>query len=158
RQIDKSSRHLTMILVCPACQTRYQVEDEAVSRPSGRTVRCASCGHSWHYVKPQAAPPPAPLLRMRERLQPAAPPPPEQAVEPRPASPARAPPRRRHSGLGWVVLILLIGALIVGAIVGRDQIVALLPQAARFYDMVGLKIQPLGAGLDIANITSTRNA
>ena len=146
-----------MILVCPACQTRYQVEDEAVSRPSGRTVRCASCGHSWHYVAPQATPPSAPLLRMRERSQPA-PPPVEQALEPRPAITAPAPPRRRHSGLGWVVLILLIGALIVGAIVGRDQIVALWPQAAPYYDMVGLKTQPLGAGLDIANITSTRNA
>lgn len=146
-----------MILVCPACQTRYQVEDEAVSRPSGRTVRCASCGHSWHYAAPQAAPSPTPLLRMRERLQSAAPPA-EQAAEPRPAITAPAPPRRRHSGLGWVVLILLVGAVIVGVIVGRDQIVALWPQAAPFYDMVGLKTQPLGAGLDIANITSTRNA
>jgi predicted Zn finger-like uncharacterized protein len=145
-----------MILVCPACQTRYQVEDEAVSRPSGRTVRCASCGHSWHHVPPQPALPPAPLLRMRERLAPPAPA--EQAAEPRPAITAPAPPRRRHSGLGWVVLILLIGAVIVGVIVGRDQIVALWPRAAPFYDMVGLKTQPLGAGLDIANITSTRNA
>jgi hypothetical protein len=57
-----------------------------------------------------------------------------------------------------VVLILLIGAVIVGAIVGRDQIVALWPPAAPFYELVGLKTQPLGAGLDIANITSTRNA
>jgi predicted Zn finger-like uncharacterized protein len=145
-----------MILVCPACQTRYQVEDEALRRPSGRGVRCASCGHSWHYVAPQAAPPPAPLLRMRERVQ--STPATEQAAEPRPAITAPAPPRRRHSGLGWVVLILLIGALIVGAIMGRDQIVALWPQAAPAYELVGLKTQPLGAGLDIANITSTRNA
>ncbi len=145
-----------MILVCPTCHTRYQVEDEAVSRSSGRTVRCASCGHSWHYVAPHTAPPPAPLLRMRERLQSA--PPAEPAAAPRPAITAPTPPRRRHSGLGWVVLILLIGAVIVGAIVGRDQIVALWPPAAPFYELVGLKTQPLGAGLDIANITSTRNA
>ena len=145
-----------MILACPACQIRYQVEDEAVSRPSGRTVRCASCGHSWHYISPQAAPPTAPLLRMRERPQSA--PTAEQAAEPRPAITAPSPPRRRHTGLGWVVLILLIGAIVVGAIIGRDQIVALLPQVAPYYELVGLKIQPLGAGLDIANINSTRNA
>jgi predicted Zn finger-like uncharacterized protein len=143
-----------MILVCPACQTRYQVEDEAVGRPSGRSVRCASCGHSWHYVAPHAAPPSVPLLRMRSQSTPPA----EQSAEPRPAITAPAPPRRRHSGLGWVVLILLIGAVIVGAIISRDQIVALWPQAMPFFELVGLKTQPLGAGLDIANITSTRNA
>jgi predicted Zn finger-like uncharacterized protein len=142
-----------MIVVCPACNTRYQVEDEAVGRPSGRTVKCANCGHSWHYI---AAAPVSPLLRVRERLQSA--PPGEPAAAPRPAITAPAPPRRRHSGLGWVALILLVGAVVIAAILGRDQIVALWPPAARFYDLVGLKVQPLGAGLDIGNVVSTRNA
>src|SRR5262249_43640501 len=44
------------------------------------------------------------------------------------------------------------------AILGRDQIVALWPPAARLYELVGLKLQPLGAGLDIGNVVSTRNA
>ncbi|HWB48976.1 MAG TPA: DUF3426 domain-containing protein [Stellaceae bacterium] len=154
-----------MILACPTCQTRYQVDEEALNRPGGRTVRCASCGHSWHYMAasapsptpaPTAAVPPAPLLRMRERLQSAAPD--EPAATPRPAITAPTSPRRRHTGLGWVGLILLIGAIVVAAILGREQIVALWPQAAPFYELVGLKPQPLGAGLDIANITSTRNA
>jgi predicted Zn finger-like uncharacterized protein len=144
-----------MILVCPTCQTRYKVDDEAVNRPSGRTVRCASCGHSWHYVAPPAS---SPLLRLRERVQAAdaveAPPP-----APRAAITAPTPPRhRRHSGIGWVLLILLIGAAVVGVIFGRDQIVARMPQAAQIYELVGLKPQPLGAGLDIANVASTRNA
>jgi len=143
-----------MILVCPTCQTRYKVDDEAVNRPSGRTVRCASCGHSWHYVAP---PSPSPLLRLRERVQAAAetsdaPP------APRPAITAPASPRRRNTGIGWVLLILLIGAVVIGAIFGRDQIVARVPHAAQIYELVGLKPQPLGAGLDIANVASTRNA
>jgi len=142
-----------MILVCPTCRTRYLVEDEAVGRPSGRTVRCASCGHSWHYMPPS----PAPLLRLRERLQ--TPPPSEVAVTPRPAITAPTPPRhRRRSGLGWVFLILLIGAVVVAAIFTRERIVALWPPAAQIYDLVGLKLLPLGVGLDITNITSTRNA
>jgi len=142
-----------MILVCPTCRTRYKVEDEAVSRSSGRTVRCASCGQSWHYV----APPPSPLLRLRERVQAAAPP--EPPTTPRPAITAPNHPRhRRRSGLGWVFVILLVGTVIVGAIFGRDQMVAMWPQAAQFYELVGLKPQPLGAGLDIANVSSTRNA
>lgn len=145
-----------MILVCPTCRTRYKVDDEAVSRPSGRTVRCASCGHSWHYM---AAPPtpPTQLERLRERVE--ATDRDDPMITPRAAitaPPARA--QRRGSGLGWVVAILLFGGAIVAAIFGRDQVVAMWPQAAQYYDLVGLRTGPLGAGLAIANVSSTRNA
>jgi predicted Zn finger-like uncharacterized protein len=144
-----------MILVCPSCRTRYQVDDEAVKRPSGRTVRCANCGHSWQHLEPPAPPP----LR-RER---AADTNPESAVTPvsvtpRPAITAPAPQRqRRRSGLVWVFLILLVGAAVVAIILGRDKIVAHWPGAARYYGYVGLQPEPLGAGLDIAHVSSTRN-
>ena len=123
-----------MILVCPTCETRYKVDDEAVNRPAGRTVRCASCGHSWHYRSPPAV---SPLLRLRERVEV------EPAAAPRPAITAPTPPRRRHgSGIGWVIAILLIGAVAVAAIFARERVVAMLPQAAQFYDLVGLRTGP----------------
>jgi predicted Zn finger-like uncharacterized protein len=160
-----------MILACPTCHTHYKVEDEAISRSSGRTVRCASCGHSWHYmpapVMPSVmpspvipSPGPTPLMRLRERVEAASSSPElpsELSTTPRPAITAPNPPRRGHSGLGWVVLILLIGAVIVGAIFARDLIIVRWPIVARYYDMIGLKTEPLGAGLDIGNVTSTRN-
>jgi predicted Zn finger-like uncharacterized protein len=41
-----------MILTCPACATRYRVADQEFEGSSGRTVRCANCGYTWHETVP----------------------------------------------------------------------------------------------------------
>ena len=43
-----------MILICPACKTRYLVPDSAIGA-GGRQVRCAACKHSWHIEPPPIA-------------------------------------------------------------------------------------------------------
>ncbi|WP_421860602.1 zinc-ribbon domain-containing protein [Parvibaculum sp.] len=53
-----------MIIHCPSCSARYPV-DGASFAPSGRKVRCAKCGHSWHQSPPSETaedmpPPPRP--------------------------------------------------------------------------------------------------
>lgn len=52
-----------MIIHCPSCSARYPV-DAASFAPSGRKVRCAKCGHSWHQSPPaegapETTPPPS---------------------------------------------------------------------------------------------------
>ena len=68
-----------MILTCPSCETRYEVDASALP-PGGRTVRCAKCGNSWTEQPPQDAP-------LTVDPAPAAPPPPVPEPDPEPEAP-----------------------------------------------------------------------
>lgn len=144
-----------MILTCPACRTRYLVDDRALGGTAGRTVRCAQCGHTW-----QQRPEPAAPLSADPVLSPGEPAPaePPLAVPPRPA-PAPSPPRRPHVGMGalWLVLLVVIAALLATAILGRRQVVARYPQTAPAFAFLGLPVAPSESGLKIRKIEPTRS-
>jgi predicted Zn finger-like uncharacterized protein len=124
-----------MILSCPVCQTRYRVDKGALGGPTGRTVRCASCGHTWHQsTEAHGAEPPSGLQRPRIEPalevppRPAAVPEPTLEVPPRPrAAPERGfeftpppelPPQRRRWGMmRWIALIVLFVFAILGGLV-----------------------------------------
>lgn len=145
-----------MILSCPSCGTRYRVDEDELA--GGRTLRCAHCGHSWE-LEPAPPPPlPEPEAAQREPL-PAF----EGRVEP-PSLPApsrriEAPPRPERSGHPVLTAFILLVFLLAVALVlyeGRSKIVALWPPAARFYALVGMGPQPLGAGLEISGVAPKR--
>lgn len=108
-----------MILECSECHTRYLVPDTAVG-PTGRTVRCANCRHSW-FQPPAGAPP----LDLDDRAEIAPPP-----VHAAPVSPtetaapahdydafAHAPPfrPRRNPARRWTIAAVAAGALMLVA-------------------------------------------
>ncbi len=72
----ETTKRIDMILECTECRTRYLVPDAAIGA-DGRTVRCASCKHSWFQA-------PAPL-DLVTRAESAADLPPSAPVRARPA-------------------------------------------------------------------------
>jgi hypothetical protein len=70
--------------------------------------------------------------------------------------PAQSRNRRASVGL---IAALVVGATMIAVavlILARDPIVAVVPGAAKIYGMVGLSGEALGAGLDIRDVSSTR--
>jgi predicted Zn finger-like uncharacterized protein len=148
-----------VILACPACRTRYLVEEQELNRPAGRTVRCAICGHTWHRPLPlqlrdrePAVPPAAP------RIEPGLDVPPRPGPVSVPAS--RGRPRGRQT-VGWIVLGVIVALLafaILAAIIARKEVVAMWPAAARLYALAGLAAASPGPALELAKIAPTRTA
>lgn len=136
-----------MIITCPACATRFNV-DPASLGPSGRTVRCANCGHRWHAAPPSDTP--------RVVDLPAEPPTPVAAT-PR-GRPARRPERRRRLGsttlIGWLIGVLVL-LVVASAIIGRNEVVAVFPESAPIYQSLGLPVT-MQLGLQFENVTSER--
>jgi len=141
-----------VILACPACRTRFLVDEQELSGPAGRTMRCAICGHTWHRSPPLA-------MRDREPIAPPAAPRIEPAigVPPR-AGPVPAPQRqpRRRLAIGWGVLgtvVALLALALVAATIARSEVVAMWPAAARLYALAGFSPK-----LEFRKIATTRTA
>ena len=160
-----------MILTCPQCATRYQVDPAGIG-PQGRVVRCSKCGHSWTQMPPVEAPhgedgsaAPAEPAPIAPPEAPAAAPTSERtmrglgAVVPgerpvrrgaRARRPERASPLARAL---WVLLAVTVATTAIAAVVWRDAIIQTWPAAAPLYEQVGLGDDPPDAALGLGNVS-----
>lgn len=150
-----------MILTCPACQTRYEV-DAAKFPPQGRNVRCARCGEVWHASGVSLPPPPPPPPawepeppRAEVYAQPETRDPEPQNDDysySEPAAPSEPKQWPRKLGLmaGWAGLVAVVLIIGVVASVYRQEVVEAWPKTATLYSKLGMKVNAIG--LDIRNI------
>ncbi|NIY75628.1 DUF3426 domain-containing protein [Thalassospira sp. HF15] len=172
-----------MIITCPECSKKYSVKTEAIG-PKGRTVRCKSCGNSWHQDPPgakKAAPAPAPESDIpapfneegslgadfnADQMGGGPVDPGFEDAEKIPDPPPipqqlirnnpKPEPKKKKGIVGWIIFLLLLGGIGAGGYFAKDQIIELWPPIAKVYDMVGLDVPHVGEGLDIRELPPTR--
>lgn len=141
-----------MILTCPACATRYFVDDDRIGA-AGRTVRCASCGSAWRaqLEEPleltssaeEGAIAREPLsFKSDEDVEPTAPELPK-------AFRARQQQKRKMreaavAGVVWAGLASCFVGLFAAAYLFRVDVVKLYPSTAGAYAAVGVPVNPTG--------------
>jgi predicted Zn finger-like uncharacterized protein len=166
-----------MLLTCPSCETRYQVDEAAIDRAAGRQVRCANCGYLWHFAPsleehvpaptaagPVARPTGAGAGAARAAAAPGAAGPAMAGAVLQPdgaaalsttlelgsaAAPAVEAMHPALRGLLQVGAALIVAAVILVPILGRNTVVGTWPESAKLYQAVGLQTVTPGAGLDV---------
>jgi predicted Zn finger-like uncharacterized protein len=166
-----------MIVTCPACQTRYLVDDAALGGEAGRRMRCASCGNVWSY-SPEAEAIQQAIAEVTASAEAAAVAEapgtptavPSQVALERPGAELRAdtqapggptavgrPPvevalpaaaKRRRARVAGLVLSLVVAIVLVVGILGRERIMTRWPQTTPVYSAARLA-DPISAGLEV---------
>ena len=124
-----------MIVTCPNCATRYQLDPDALV-PNGRYLRCVKCSHQWLERPQRAGGAEAPEDdNFDDLLAPA------RRPRRRPPQRGRAAPKRRSriaAYVPWAALVLVLIVVLGGSVLARKQIVAIFPPAGPLYSMIGL--------------------
>lgn len=118
-----------MILTCPECETQYFAEDSTIG-DSGRTVKCATCGHSW-FVGPEGSSAETNPLGAHETYR--------LKVRERRRRKSRAAALSAWSTTGAALLVVLVGLLAF-----RGEVVKRWPESASTYAAIGMPVNRFG--------------
>jgi len=160
-----------MIISCPACSTRYQV-DPGGFLPKGRKVRCAKCGDTWHQDPPKDVPKTVDAGDEVDATaaKPSVPPPPaskggdvEEAKQPVSAGATAVAARRMASfrksltrwrlgqAAGFAGLALFVLGTLYLVYAYKDDLVAAWPATASLYALVNEPVHP--QGMEFQNVS-----
>ncbi len=122
-----------MIVTCPSCSANYRIKSDIINPNKGRVVKCSACGNHWR-VFPELSEPEKsnpsknseiPLKKTSQSLKPS-----------------------KSSGFSWFLLILCFNIMILGLIYFFcKDIVKLLPQTKRFYQIMGVDVTVTGISI-----------
>ena len=149
-----------MILTCPSCSAQYFADDKAIGE-AGRTVRCAACSHSW-FVRPELSLEAEisasdlsreKVERMRKAAAPVEPTAPHLAYREKELA-KRKTGSRMAAIAAWGGTAALFVAAGAAAIVMRNDVVKVFPEASSAYAMAGLEVNRFG--LEFADVSADR--
>lgn len=143
-----------MIIACPSCETRFEV-NAAAFPPGGRKVKCARCAHVWHAASPAGIPatpvepalhePPAEMI-----APPTVMPPVEPETHPEMIWAGSDIPPRKSGRLATIGLAAASVAVVAaGLYIFRDAVVAYVPGVAPAYAALGMPVDLTGLELTI---------
>jgi predicted Zn finger-like uncharacterized protein len=142
-----------MIVTCSNCSKRYLVDPRALGAP-GRRVRCAHCQHTWFQPAPEEAaiapielpplPEMPPIIRTTETSR-------------RVQLPAVARTGGRSRWLRRLAIAAVVLLAFWGLIDGRQGVMSAVPATTRLYSMVGLGPVAPGTGLELREVTPSRD-
>ena len=102
-----------MLLTCPNCETVFRVDSDRIGA-EGQSVRCSVCAHVWQAAPPMLVP--------------------------------EAEPGEMRRALGAVltpfIILVVMLAIVTGAIHQRSTITAYAPGLITLYDRIGLAVRP----------------
>lgn len=131
-----------MILTCPSCATRYQIDDGQLSE-AGAKVRCHLCSHQWkaQQVDLEEEPEADPVEDLRAKLK-----------ETQEGAESSATEKKFPN----IVLVLLLVIVALGMILwlGRGPLMRQFPGMTPFYDSFGLAAAVPGEGLILSGVRS----
>ncbi|TNE39773.1 MAG: DUF3426 domain-containing protein [Alphaproteobacteria bacterium] len=136
-----------MILTCSVCATRYSIDPASIG-PEGRAVKCAKCGHKWREFPPEDMPKtiaePVPAKEAAENSPSEGDVSAGLSIEQMTAvqNPvAGKKPGKRRKWLSWILLLAILIVLLAGAFFARNQIVAIVPDTAKVYQLFRIDVK-----------------